>query len=102
MREFLCPPLQPGDIVIADTLPSHTVAGVGEAIAAVGATRCFLPPYSPDLNPIETLCSKRKARLKKAACRTVEALWNELAKLLDVFSPQECKNSFASSGYVNN
>jgi transposase len=102
VREFLCPTLQPGDIVIADNLPSHKVAGVREAIEAVEATLSFLPPYSPDLNPIEKLFSKLKALLKKAACRTIKALWDEIGKLLDTFSPEECKNYFKSSGYVNN
>jgi transposase len=102
VREFLCPTLQPGDIVIADNLPSHKVAGVREAIEAVEATLSFLPPYSPDLNPIEKLFSKLKALLKKAACRTIKALWDAIGKLLDTFSPEECKNYFKSSGYVNN
>ena len=89
-------------MVIADNLPSHKVAGVREAIEAVGATLSFLPPYSPDLNPIENLFSKLKALLKKAACRTIKGLWDEIGKLLDTFSPEECKNYFKSSGYVNN
>lgn len=102
VREFLCPTLRPGDMVIADNLPSHKVAGVREAIEAVGATLCFLPPYSPDLNPIEKLFSKLKALLKKTACRTIGELWDEIGRLLDAFSPEECKNYFESSGYVNN
>jgi transposase len=100
VQQFLCPTLQPGDIVIADNLPAHKVAGVREAIEATGATLRYLPPYSPDLNPIEKLFSKLKALLRKAAHRTVEALWNEIGKLLDAFSPNECKNYFASSGYI--
>jgi transposase len=102
VREFLCPTLRPGDMVIADNLPSHKVAGVREAIEAVGATLCFLPPYSPDLNPIEKLFSKLKALLKKTACRSIGELWDEIGSLLDAFSPEECKNYFESSGYVNN
>ena len=96
---FLCPTLSPGDIVIADNLSSHKVAGVKEAIAAKGATLRYLPPYSPDLNPIEKMFSKLKALLRKAAHRTVDDLWDEIGKLLDTFSPDECKNYFASSGY---
>ena len=99
VRTFLCPTLTPGDIVIADNLSSHKVAGVREAIEATGATLRYLPPYSPDLNPIEKLFAKLKALLRKAAHRTVDALWNEIGKLLDSFSPNECKNYFASSGY---
>ena len=102
VREFLCPTLKPGDIVIADNLPSHKVAGVREAIESAGAELRYLPPYSPDLNPIEKLFSKLKALLRKAAHRTVDALWQEIGKLLDTFSPTECANYFKSSGYVYN
>jgi transposase len=100
VREFLCPTLNSGDIVIADNLPSHKVAGVKEAIEAKGAELRYLPPYSPDLNPIEKLFSKLKALLRKAAHRTVDALWEEIAKLLNTFLPTECANYFKSSGYV--
>lgn len=100
-REFLCPTLQPGDIVVADNLSSHTVEGVREAIEAAGATLRYLPPYSPDLNPLEHLFSKLKALLKKAAPRTVDALWHELGTLLDAFSPSEGRNYFRAAGYVN-
>lgn len=101
VREFLCPTLNPGDIVIADNLSSHKVEGVREAIEARGAELRYLPPYSPDLNPIEKLFSKLKALLRKAAHRTVDALWEEIGNLLDTFSPQECANYFKSSGYVS-
>jgi transposase len=100
VRTFLCPTLRVGDIVIADNLSSHKVAGVREAIEAAGATICYLPPYSPDLNPIEKLFSKLKTLLRRAAVRTVNALWNQIGNLLDAFSPDECSNYFASSGYV--
>jgi len=100
VRTLLCPTLAPGDIVIADNLPSHKVAGVREAIEAVGASMRYLPPYSPDLNPIEKMFSKLKALLRKAVKRTVSELWDEIGKLLDAFTPQECENYFASSGYV--
>ncbi len=100
VRTFLCPTLTPGDIVIADNLSSHKVAGVREAIVANGATMRYLPPYSPDLNPIEKMFSKLKTLLRKAAHRTVEALWEEIGKLLETISPSECENYFRSYGYV--
>jgi len=101
VRQFLGPTLTPGDLVIADNLPSHKVAGVKEAIEATGASLCYLPPYSPDLNPIEMFFSKFKALLRKAAHRTVEALWTHIGKLLDALTPDECANYFTASGYVN-
>jgi transposase len=88
----LCPTLRPGDIVVADNLSCHKVVGVRAAIEAVGATLRYLPPYSPDLNPIEKMFSKLKALLRKAAKRTVETLWTEIGRLLDVFTPRECSN----------
>jgi transposase len=99
VQQFLCPTLQAGDIVIADNLPSHKVAGVKEAIAATGATVRYLPPYSPDLNPIENLFSKLKALLKKAAHRSIDALWNSIGPLLGAFSSAECANYFKAAGY---
>jgi len=101
VRQFLCPTLQPGDTVILDNLSSHKVAGVREAIAAAGATLRYLPPYSPDFNPIEKLFAKLKALLRKAATRTTETLWTQVGQLLNCFSPNECTNYFASSGYVS-
>ena len=100
VRQFLCPALRPGDIVILDNLSSHKVAGVQQAIAAAGATVLYLPPYSPDLNPIEKLFSKLKSLLRKAARRSVDALWTEIGQLLNTVSSTECANYFASSGYV--
>jgi transposase len=100
VRQFLCPTLQPGDIVILDNLSSHKVTGIKEAIATAGATLLYLPPYSPDLNPIEKLFAKLKAFLRKAAKRSVEALWNKIGEVLDTISSTECANYFASSGYV--
>ena len=94
------PQPHPGDVVIADNLSSHKVAGVREAITAVGASLLYLPPYSPDLNPIEKLFAKLKALLRKAAIRSTAALWEEFGQLLVSFSSQECANYFASSGYV--
>jgi len=101
VRQFLCPTLQPGDAVILDNLSSHKVAGVEEAITAIGATVLFLPPYSPDLNPIEKFFSKLKARLRKAAKRDLDALWKEIGEVLNTLSPSECTNFFASCGYVS-
>ena len=100
VRQFLCPTLRPRDQVVLDNLSSHKVAGVREAIAAVGATLHYLPPYSPDLNPIEKLFAKLKALLRKAAPRTIETLWQQIAQLLDSLSPTECTHYFVSSGYV--
>lgn len=101
VRQFLCPTLEPGDVVVADNLSSHKVAGVEEAIEAAGATLRYLPPYSPDLNPIEKLFAKLKTLLRSAATRTVETLWNQVGVLLEHFSAQECSNYFLSSGYGN-
>lgn len=101
VREFLGPTLKHGDMVIADNLSSHKVAGVREAIEAAGATLRYLPPYSPDLNPLEKLFAKLTALLRKAAKRTVNALWTEIGHLLNAFSPQECRNYFKASGYVS-
>jgi len=101
VREFLCPTLKPGDVVVADNLSSHKVAGVREAVEAVGATIRYLPPYSPDLNPIEKFFAKLKALLRRAGTRSVDALWDRIGTLLDLFSPQECGNYFASCGYVS-
>lgn len=99
VRNFLSPTLTPGDIVIADNLSSHKVKGVKEAIEAVGAYLFYLPAYSPDFNPIETVFSKLKALLRKAACRTVDTLWQEIGRILPLFSPDECANHFRAAGY---
>ena len=101
VQDFLCPTLMPGDIVIADNLGSHKVTGVREAIEAVGASLRYLPPYSPDLNPIEKLFAKLKTLLRKAAIRTVDALWEYIGTLVDIFTQEECSNYFASCGYVS-
>ena len=100
VQQFLSPTLQPGDLVILDNLSSHKVAGVQEAITAAGATLLYLPPYSPDLNPIEKFFAKLKALLRQAATRTLDALWEQIAKLLNALSAAECAHYFASSGYV--
>lgn len=102
VEQFLCPVLRTGDIVVADNLICHTVAGVGQAIEQAGATLRNLPPYSPDLNPIENLFSKFKAYLRQVAARTVEELWQAIANALDRITTQECINCITAGGYVNN
>jgi transposase len=101
VEQFLCPTLQLGDIVILDNLSSHKVEGVQQAVAAVGAKVLYLPPYAPDLNPIEKLFSKLKTLLRKAAPRDTEELWEEIGALLNTLTASECANYFASSGYVS-
>lgn len=97
--QVLVPSLMPGDIVVMDNLASHKASGVREAIEAVGAELLYLPPYSPDFNPIENAFSKLKALLRKAARRSIEGLWSTIGDLLDAFTPQECANFFANAGY---
>jgi transposase len=99
VEQFLAPTLKPGDLVIMDNLPSHKVAGVREAIEARGAQLIYLPPYSPDLNPIEQAFAKLKALLRKAAARSVETLWNVIGESLSKYSPTECENYLADAGY---
>jgi transposase len=100
VQQVLVPALKPGDIVILDNLSSHKVAGVREAIQAAGADLRYLPPYSPDLNPIEQMFAKLKALLRKVAARSVEALWTTIGELIDTFQPDECRNYLRHSGYV--
>lgn len=102
VNNVLVPTLRPGDVVILDNLSSHKVAGVREAIEAVGATVRYLPPYSPDFNPIENLFSKLKTLLRKAEERTQDGLWKKIGNLIDVFTPDECKNYFKHCGYTAN
>jgi transposase len=99
VEQFLAPTQSKGYVVVMDNLGAHKVAGVREAIAAVGASILYLPPYSPDLNPIEQAFAKLKALLRKAAARTREALWGAIGRLLDSFNPDECRNYLANSGY---
>lgn len=96
---MLAPLLRPGDIVIMDNLPAHKVAGVREAIEAANATLLYLPPYSPNFNPIENAFSKLKAHVRKASARTVEALEAAVASALKTFQPEHCANFFAHAGY---
>ena len=98
-EHVLVPTLRLGDIVILDNLPAHKGVAVRHAIEAVGARLLFLPPYSPDFNPIENAFSKLKALLRKAAARTVEQLWKVIGDSLDAFTPTECANYFAAAGY---
>ena len=102
VQQHLIHSLQPGDIVILDNLSAHKVAGIREAIESVGAELRFLPPYSPDFNPIENLFSKLKRLLRTAAARTVETLWNAVGKLLDQFPPSECLKYILHPGYGKN
>lgn len=99
VEQVLVPELTPGDIVILDNLSSHKGPAVRAAIAAAGASLIYLPPYSPDFNPIENAFAKLKALLRKAAERTVDGLWTTIGELIDLFTPQECANYFAAAGY---
>ena len=115
VEQMLAPTLDPGDIVVMDNLPAHPVSfadippgdrakgsmvsGVRAAIEAVGATLLYLPPYSPDFNPIEMAFAKLKALLRGVAARTIPALWQAIAAALDRFSPHECRNYFITAGY---
>jgi transposase len=99
VEQFLAPTLQDGDLVIMDNLSSHKVAGVRAAIEKAGARLLYLPPYSPDLNPIEQLFAKLKALLRKAAARTLDALIDAIAEALTQFEPHECSNYIRNSGY---
>jgi transposase len=99
VQQCLVPLLRAGDIVMMDNLSSHKVARVREAIEAAGAVLRYLPPYSPDFNPIEQVFAKLKTLLRKAAARTIETLWNAIGDLLAAFSPAECANYFTDAGY---
>jgi transposase len=101
VEQCLAPTLDRRDVVIMDNLPAHKVAGVTDAIEAVGATAFYLPPYSPDLNPIEQVFSKLKALLRKAAERTVPKLWRRIRALLRTISDEECLNFFRHAGYAS-
>jgi transposase len=101
VEQILVPTLKPGDIVIMDNLGSHKGKAVRAAIRAVGAKLFFLPPYSPDLNPIEQVFAKLKTLLKKADERTVEDTWKRIGQLLDRFPPQECANYIKNAGYAS-
>ncbi len=97
--QFLLRELAPGDIVVMDNLASHKSDAVRESIEQAGAELLFLPPYSPDLNPIEQVFAKLKHLLRKAAKRTVQDLWDEIGRLIECFEPDECMNYIRNSGY---
>ena len=97
--QVLVPTLSPGDIVVMDNLPAHKPVAIRQAIERTGAELRFLPPYSPDFNPIEMAFSKFKAFLKKIAARTIDDLWNAIAEAIDIFTPKECEHYFAAAGY---
>jgi transposase len=99
VEKVLVPELTEGAVVIMDNLSSHKGPRVREMIEAAGATLLYLPPYSPDFNPIENAFAKLKALLRKAAERTVEGLWGAVGTIVDTFAPQECKNYFTAAGY---
>ena len=99
VEQVLVPTLAPGDVVVMDNLPAHKAAGVRDAIEAAGANLLYLPPYSPDFNPIENAFSKLKALLRAKAERTIAALWDIVGSLIDLFTPTECANYFRAAGY---
>jgi transposase len=99
VEQILGPELRRGDVVILDNLSSHKGPRVRALIEAAGASLLYLPPYSPDFNPIENAFAKLKALLRKAAERTVTGLWSAIGRLLEAFTPQECANYFAAAGY---
>jgi transposase len=99
VEQVLAPSLAPGDVVVMDNLPAHRVRGVKAAIEAAGAKLLYLPPYSPDFNPIEQVFAKLKAHLRKTAARTVDDLWAAITAILKTFPAAECQNYFINSGY---
>ena len=99
ISQGLVPTLRPGDIVVMDNLPAHKSAAIRTMIETAGARLRYLPPYSPDFNPIENAFAKLKAILRKAAARTVDDLWNAVRDALPAFSPCECENYFTAAGY---
>jgi transposase len=101
VEKVLVPTLAKGDIIILDNLGSHKGRGVRRAIRQAGAHLFFLPPYSPDLNPIEQLFAKLKHLMRKAQARTVDDTWRKVGELLDLFSPAECSNYLKNAGYAS-
>ncbi len=99
VEQILVPTLRLGDVVILDNLPAHKGAAVRDAVEAAGARLLFLPPYSPDFNPIENAFSKLKALLRKAAARTVNQLWEAIAAAIDALTPSDCLGYFTAAGY---
>jgi transposase len=99
VEQALVPELRPGDIVVMDNLSSHKGPAVRALIEAAGASLIYLPPYSPDFNPIENLFAKIKALLRREAARTIDTLWAAIGRILDLVTPRECQNMFAAAGY---
>lgn len=102
IRQYLVPELKPGDIVVLDNLSSHKGVQAQALVEACGARLLFLPPYSPDLNPIEMVFAKLKHLLRKAGERTREGLWNRIGRLIDDFPPGQCRNYIRHAGYAPN
>lgn len=102
VEQLLIPTLKPGDIVIVDNLGSHKSRAVRDAIKAAGARLWFLPPYSPDLNPIEQTFAKVKHWMRMAERRTMEEAWKQVGNIVGSISPQECSNYFRNAGYASN
>ncbi|MEO1151268.1 MAG: IS630 family transposase [Pseudomonadota bacterium] len=102
IEQFLCPVLKPGQIVIMDNLPAHKVTGVAAAIEAVGATLLYLPPYSPDLNPIEMSFAQIKAEVRRRNCRSVDDLWDAIGTATAALTSQQAENYFSHIGYRSN
>lgn len=101
VETILRPTLSPGDIVVIDNLGSHKGKAVRAALRSAGAHLIFLPPYSPDLNPIEQMFAKLKHLMRQQACRTIDTAWQTAGQLLSTFTPQECANYFTNSGYAS-
>lgn len=102
VTQFLLPTLKPGDIVVLDNLGSHKSKAVRDAIRSAGAHLAFLPPYSPDLNPIEQAFAKIKHWMRAAQARTLDTICDELRRLIGMIEPLECANYFENAGYVFN
>ena len=102
VEQVLAPTIGPGDVVILDNLPAHRAAGVRDIVEAHGARLRFLPPYSPDFNPIENAFAKLKSILRKAAARTIPDLWDAIRDALPQFTPAQCANYFTATGYEQN
>jgi transposase len=99
VEQVLVPTLHPGELVVMDNLPAHKPAAVRTAIEQAGAALLYLPPYSPDFNPIENAFAKLKALLRRAAARTIDELWDAIGNALHAFSLAECANYFTATGY---
>ena len=99
VAQVLVPELAQGDVVVMDNLSSHKGPKIRAMIETAGATMLYLPPYSPDFNPIENAFAKLKAFLRKTAARSINTLWDAIGQLLDAFTPRECANYFAAAGY---